>query len=133
LFPPFAALAQVPDASCTLEGQVVNAVTGEPVPKGHVKLFDMRYGLSAYATTTDSGGRFAFKNIAPATYHLDAERNGFLWSQYGSRGADRAGTPRALRANQELRDLVIRMTPQAVSWEESWMKRVNHWPALPFR
>ena len=94
----FAARAQDPNASGSIEGQVVNALTGEPVAKAHVKLFDMRDGMSAYAATTDSGGRFALRNIAPATYHLDAQRNGFLWSQYGSRAANRPGTPLALKA-----------------------------------
>jgi uncharacterized protein (DUF2141 family) len=110
----FVAFAQDPNASCAIQGQVVNALTGEPVAKAHVRLFDMRDRMGGYTATTDSDGRFALRNIAPATYHLDAERNGFLWSQYGSRGANRAGTPLALRPSQELRDLVIRMTPQAV-------------------
>ncbi len=105
-----AALAQDPNAACTIQGQVVNALTGEPLAKVHVKLGDVREGGNTNASTTDSSGHFALRNLVPGTYQLYARRNGFLDSQYGPRG----GTPLALRAGQELRDLVIRMTPQGV-------------------
>jgi len=39
-----AALAQAPNSACTIEGQVVNALTGEPLAKAHIKLGDVREG-----------------------------------------------------------------------------------------
>jgi hypothetical protein len=114
LFSAFAALAQDPNAACTIEGQVVNALTGEPLAKARVKLREIRQGGHVYSISTDSGGAFVLRSVTAATYYLSAEHNGYLVGLYGSRRVVGAGTPLALKPGQEMRELVIRLTPQGV-------------------
>src|ERR1035438_6508275 len=52
--------------------------------------------------------------IAPGKYRLAAERNGFIATQYGSRGPGKAGTLLTLEAGQKSSDLNMRLTPHGV-------------------
>src|ERR1039458_7328306 len=106
-----------PDDSCAVSGQVSNAATGEPVRRALVSL--RRIAMSPGVTTiqatqtvaTDTEGRFAMAGIAPGKYWLGAERNGFLPTQYGSRGPGKSGTLLTLEAGQKSSDLAMRLTP----------------------
>jgi hypothetical protein len=121
LWLPLALAAQTkPDDSCTVSGQVSNATTGEPVRRALVSLrrVDMSPGVTTIQATqtvaTDAEGRFAMAGIAPGKYRLAAERNGFIATQYGSRGPGKAGALLTLEAGQKSSDLVLRLTPQGV-------------------
>src|ERR1035438_4350334 len=118
---PLALAAQTkPDDSCAISGQVSNAATGEPVRRALVSLrrIDMSPGVTTIQATqtvaTDAEGRFAMAGIAPAKYWLGAERNGFLATQYGSRGPGKSGTLLTLEAGQKSSDLAMRLTPHGV-------------------
>jgi protocatechuate 3,4-dioxygenase beta subunit len=64
--------------------------------------------------STDGAGRFAMAGIAPGKYRLSAERNGFIVTQYGSRGPGKAGTLLTLEPGQNSSDLAMRLTPHGV-------------------
>jgi protocatechuate 3,4-dioxygenase beta subunit len=101
--------------ACTIEGRVVNAVTGQPLGKAEIVLW--RLGASAdqrYTTTTAAGGRFAMQDIEPAKYLLRVSKRGYAHLQYGARGAGKPGAALSLDPGQHLSDLVLRMSPQAV-------------------
>ena len=68
----------------------------------------------ATRAATDAAGRFAIAGIAPGKYRLSAERNGFLTTQYGSRGPNKAGTLLTLEPGQKSSDLAMRLTPHGV-------------------
>jgi protocatechuate 3,4-dioxygenase beta subunit len=70
--------------------------------------------VASYSTVTDSGGRFAMKDLEPGRYRLSANRTGFVNGEYGSRGPMRPGTVIALARGQALTDLKFGLTPQAV-------------------
>src|SRR5438067_4293125 len=79
LFPAHSSSAQsLPPSSsgpCTLQGSVVDAVSGQPVPHALVKL---SAAAAARATLTDSAGRFQFEALPAGPFTLEAEKPGFL-------------------------------------------------------
>jgi Carboxypeptidase regulatory-like domain len=97
--------AQPPvEDKCSIEGQVVNAQTGDPLKKAHVRLFsgDGRQN-NTYSAVTDGGGHFIIQEIEPGNYMLFGEHNGFSQAQYS--------TPLALGAGQRMRDVNFRLVP----------------------
>ena len=63
------------DAQTTLEGQVTDAETGEPILFGTVALY--RGGNLVTGTQTDFDGNYSFNNIDPGTYDLEVSYVGF--------------------------------------------------------
>jgi hypothetical protein len=110
----------------SVQGQVVNAQTGEPIRKAQVTLRPVggggqpgggqqvgpAQGMQGLAATTDGGGNFAFPSLDAGRYRLSADRAGFVAAEY----AAKAGTPAGitLSAGQKLTSASIRLTPQAV-------------------
>jgi protocatechuate 3,4-dioxygenase beta subunit len=119
---PLALAAQTkPDDSCSVSGQVSNAVTGEPVRRAIVSLrrIEMSPGVtniqvSNNTASTDATGQFAITGIAPGKYRLSAERSGFIVTQYGARGPNKPGTLLTLEPGQKSSNLAMRLTPQGV-------------------
>src|SRR5690348_14746766 len=73
-----------PEDRCTVEGQVANSLTGDPVRKARVTLRGMGGpNRSGYSVVTDAGGHFIFREVDPGQYYLFAARNGFVGSEYG--------------------------------------------------
>jgi len=107
--------ASSPAATCRVEGVVVSAGRSEPLKRAQVFLFqiDKPMGMS-YSTSSGADGRFGMADIEPGAYYLSASRRGFIRAQYGARRPGSPGTTLALERGQSIRDLVIRMVPQAV-------------------
>ncbi len=101
--------------TCTVEGRVAGAIKGEPVRKAILLLSQTGVPQGQrYSTTTGSGGSFAMQDIEPGKYRLMVMKGGYAPMQYGSRSPGRAGITLSLDPGQHIRDLVIRLTPQAV-------------------
>jgi hypothetical protein len=116
-----AALAQTPaqtPAKASMEGQVVNAVTGEPLRKATVvaRSIDSRRAQTPYGAQTDGGGNFVLRGLDAGAYRLSAERTGFVRTDFGRSGAGRSASSGAIvvEDGQKVTDLVIKMSPQAV-------------------
>ncbi|HSW50688.1 MAG TPA: carboxypeptidase regulatory-like domain-containing protein, partial [Bryobacteraceae bacterium] len=103
-----------PKKLCKLEGRVVNARTGEPVPRVSLSLTGMTQNASARSGRSDNDGRFLIENIPPGSYRLMGDRVGFLREGYGSRTPGGTGAPLNLSEGQHLKDLDFRLTPQGV-------------------
>jgi protocatechuate 3,4-dioxygenase beta subunit len=104
-----------PEDLCTIEGQAVNALTGEPLKKAQIAMNNLGGHTNATpGAITDATGRFVIENIDPGGYNVSADRNGFVRFQYGARGTGRPGTPLTLSPGQRTRDLVFRLVPQGV-------------------
>ena len=82
---------------------MVNALTGEPLRKAQVVLEE---GNTRYTVISGNDGKFRFEGIAPGEYHPAGQRQGFLdfddaeWF--------------AIEQGGHVKDLAIKMTPQAV-------------------
>lgn len=109
-----------PEEAAAIEGQVVNAATGEPLKRATVTLRRVSSSSSApdaprgYTATTDASGRFAIAGVAPGEYRLSARRNGFVDADYGSRDFLGSGETVTLKSRQRLGDILFRMTPHGV-------------------
>ena len=89
----------------------MKATTGEPLKKAWVTLGKLEGRQPPYATSTDSSGRFALKEVEPGHYRLWVERSGYVRQEYGQRGVHRAGTILTLESGQSLRDIILRLVP----------------------
>jgi hypothetical protein len=97
----------------TLQGQVLNLVTGEPVRKGSLTLQPESGGTNLKAVT-DNEGKFTIENIDPGRFTLAGERQGFVKQNYGARRPEGPGTTIELKTSQTLKDVVLKLTPQGV-------------------
>ena len=103
-----------PDALATIEGRVVQGVTGDPLPKAHVTLeLSGEKHDSALVATTDPSGRFRFADIQPGVYELSAEKTGFLEGHYGEVKPGGEQTLLRIKAGDRLDDLTVRLFPAA--------------------
>jgi hypothetical protein len=95
----------------SLSGIVTNSLTGEPLAHAHVRLdlFTQQKG-SRYGAMTTADGRFSIKAIAPGHYQMTADRRGYQPVS----GQDTTNQNIELKAGEEVTDLVIRLTPDAV-------------------
>ena len=115
--PPPAAAPDSAQKNARVEGTIFS-LNGEVVRKATVRLqggaFQPGQLPVNYSESTDSGGKFSFEEIAPGRYTLSAEKAGFVTARYGARSNSAAGTQLNLAAGTELKDLIIKMTPQGV-------------------
>ena len=114
-----ASLAQsIPPSS--VEGRVVNAVTGEPVGAAAVtKRLSPAGPLRAAApgsppfeinTSVDAQGRFAFQRVVAGSYEITVQSSRFVKLAPGS-PTQPLRFPIMVGENQQLKDFVVRLTP----------------------
>jgi len=101
-------------AAESIAGQVVHAITGNPLKR--VTLTATRVdGKGEPATTqVDENGQFVFENLAPGGYLLSGERNNFERQVHGSRSNPNTGTVLSVKDGQPITGLVFRLFPIAV-------------------
>src|SRR5947208_10202435 len=108
-------------ATATIEGFVVRAGTNEPISRARLTILRMT-GPNGVAlpvgprqsiptVTTDSQGHFIMKDLAPGSYSVTAERNGFARQAYGERAPGKPGAPVNVVAGQTLKDVVFHLLP----------------------
>jgi 5-hydroxyisourate hydrolase-like protein (transthyretin family) len=124
--PPRPPVAQAPPAPLTppapgrggIEGQVVNLATGMPLKRVNVRLVGIgrqQAGMpNMFAKESDDQGRFAFTGLSAGRYQITAERSGYLRQNYGARKYSTGGTPLVLGADQNVRDILFKLSPQSV-------------------
>ncbi len=101
--------------TCRIEGQVVNAATGESVKKAEVVLISAGGGQNQrYTAITTAGGRFAIEDIESGRYRLMAIRSGYARLEYGARATARPGVTLSLDPGQDVSGILFRIAPQAV-------------------
>lgn len=111
-----------PEQKCIVEGHVTNAQTGEPLKKAMIRLISASSspktsrtgGGQGYATSSEADGGFRFDNVEPGDYTLSADRTGYLPASYGAKGARTPGKILTLSPAQQLTNLNVPLTRQAV-------------------
>jgi Carboxypeptidase regulatory-like domain len=96
-----------------VEGSVINKLSGGPIKSAHViynRVSPAADGLPI-SVDTDPGGNFSL-HLAPGTYRLWVERNGFARQMYGALSPVGEGTTLTLAAGQQLSQVIFRLVPQ---------------------
>ncbi len=109
--------AQPPRAEGSLEGRVVEAGSSEPLKYASVVLRNMSgpmmtsSGLRENVAEADEEGRFAFPDLEPGSYSIQARRPGFV--AVGAVGpAGIMGELLIVGEGQRIADYVLRMSPR---------------------
>ncbi len=109
-----------PEDLASISGQVLNAVTGEPIRRASITVMrgdpapgELGPPLS-YSTSSDASGQFTMKDVEPGKYRMTAQRNGFVSLAYGARAPMRPGTTLSVSRAQHITELTLKMTPHAV-------------------
>ena len=114
----------VPPKKIHVEGTVIS-LGGEAVKKASVRLMAIDFtGVqaasapaqqSSFIATTDDLGKFAIDGPAAGQYTLIATKTGYIMGYYGARaGASSSGATLTLDEGQQMADLQIKLTPQAI-------------------
>jgi hypothetical protein len=95
-----------------VEGRVVDSLRGEAVRKATVILraHDPDQGIS-FADETGGDGRFSIDDVEPGEYAIFAERPGYSFQSNGATGAP---PPSVKVEKDQVKDVVIRLTPLGV-------------------
>jgi hypothetical protein len=88
----------------TVEGRVVNSVTGQPVKRAMVVL----HGAETYLCRTDGEGRFTVKGVAAGRYQAEATHDGYQ--------AKPQDSPLTFEAGQHATGVELRLIPLGVIW-----------------
>jgi len=105
------------DKKCTLEGQVLNAITETPLKRATVTVtaaWHVGLPRRSFTVSTDDQGAFTIKNLDPGTYGLEASRSGYVSQQYGARSPSAQGTPLQLTPAQAPPRLTMKLMPEAM-------------------
>ena len=104
-----------------IEGVVVRAGTGEPLPNARVTLIRATESAAAAPSSgttsgaepavTDRSGRFAFRNVEPGSYRIAVARNGYARQEYGQRVFGGQGRVLTVAADQHVETITIGLTP----------------------
>jgi protocatechuate 3,4-dioxygenase beta subunit len=103
-----------PEDLASIQGQVFNAATGEPLKKATVSLRGLSGRGQPTSAVSDAAGQFSFTGVEPGRYRLFAERNGFVRQEYGARAPERPGSAINLDKAQRMTSVSLRLAPQAV-------------------
>jgi protocatechuate 3,4-dioxygenase beta subunit len=111
------ALAQTPDVDhgdkCSVEGTVINSVSGEPVKKAAVTLSPMRQGTSPYTTITDAAGHFLIDEVDAGRFRLTAYRSGYI-EPSSPHGNPKYSDAFTLEKGQKMKEIALNLVPQGV-------------------
>ncbi|HWE52736.1 MAG TPA: carboxypeptidase regulatory-like domain-containing protein [Bryobacteraceae bacterium] len=107
--------AQQLPADCGADGTVVNALTGQPLPRANVT----PNTTNGSGTSTDAEGKWVISNITCGPVIFSAEKDGFIQNIYGRPAASlpTAGAttkPVTLTSSSTAHDLKIELMPEAV-------------------
>ena len=108
LFALLLAQAPAPPGQASVEGTVVNGVSGAPIGNATLVLEGIAPAIAGVSlrAETDATGAFALRNIGPGKYRLRAHRAGFVDGAYGA--------PLDLQPDMAMKDVTFKLMPQGV-------------------
>jgi protocatechuate 3,4-dioxygenase beta subunit len=104
----------------TMEGHIVNALSGTPLRKATINLSRQNNGPLAagargnYSATTDASGHYSIAGIEPGSYRINVDHTGFLNMAYNARRPGGPGTALDLARAQKMTGVDFRLTPHGV-------------------
>lgn len=79
----------------------------QPARRTRVTITEASRAIPGRTTTTDDGGAFAFRELPPGRFTVQAFKDAYLRASYGASRPDRAGTPVVVTNGQVLDGLII--------------------------
>jgi hypothetical protein len=113
----FRAHGQGPPAKgggASIEGVVVKATTGGPLPMAWVSLRLAGGGKETLSASTGSDGRFVLREIPAGHYLLWARADGYITAEYGQHEFNQPGSVLVLDSDSHETNIVFRLVPAAV-------------------
>jgi hypothetical protein len=104
----------------SMEGKVVNALSGTPLRKATVNINRQNGGPMAagsrsnYSASTDNSGHYSITGIEPGSYRINVDHTGFLNMAYNARRPGGPGTALDLARAQKMTGVDFRLTPHGV-------------------
>jgi hypothetical protein len=93
----------------SIEGVIVDLVSGVPVPKVTLDLQMADNSSVRYPGVTTADGKFVFRGVVPGRYSLVAMRTGYVRAQYGQRGPNSNASTLTVTAGQRITDVRLSM------------------------
>ena len=100
-------------ATAVVAGVVVKDGTTEPVRRAEVTLNNTDRSVGR-TFTTDTDGRFVFRDLPAGRYTLQAQKTAWITSSYGAKTPGRPGVPLVVAAGAQVVDVVLGMAKGAV-------------------
>jgi len=75
-----------PAGTGSIRGRIVDAQSGLPVARAHVRLLPLGGGSAPAQVTTDDTGTFSFQTLAAGSYIVDVDRTSYLHARYPEPG-----------------------------------------------
>ena len=107
--------AQAPAKTSSIEGRVVNAVSGDPVRKAVLNLY--RTGgksTEPVVAAPDANGNFAYRDLEPGGYRLEAEGPGYLRLHYGAKSNAWPAAILRVTAGHPVTGILLKLAPNSV-------------------
>jgi len=104
-------LAQQPAGPFRIAGTVVSTVTGSPLGRARVTIFDTKNREKTRWMITAEDGRFTFDQLPPGKYALQGAKRGFVQSFYEEH--DEYSTAIVTGVGVDTENLVLRLPPDA--------------------
>ncbi len=98
----------------SIAGTVRSDSTGQPLRRAQVVLRSADASGSSLAQITDDKGKFAFPKVAPGTYSVTVQRDGYLKQTAGRIGAYKMPPIFLIQPGQDVGSLDFRMVPTGV-------------------
>jgi len=104
----------VEEKKASMEGTVVDAVSGKPLKDVSLMLMGATGAGSPNAATTDEAGHFVLKNLEAGGYMLLATHPRYARQMYGSRNGLMGGTRLTIAAGQALKEIIFKLQPNSI-------------------
>lgn len=103
--------AALPQAGYEISGTLVDAVSGQPLPKARVAISPVSEGDNFTTILTAEDGRFQFGNLTPGKYTLTAQARGYLLQSFNQH--DQYSSSIVVGPHLDSHNLLFRLPPES--------------------
>jgi len=98
--------------SASVDGTVLRLGTNNPLAETQILLSRVGGTLrDSRITTSDNNGEFRFSDLAPGSYRLFFEHEGYVRAEYGQRTLGKTGVPLEVAAGRNVSGLTLTLAP----------------------
>jgi len=106
--------AAVPPPPASMQGVVLDSVTGRPIAGATVQIHGTGNLEGQFTADTRDDGAFFYRNLPPGRYVIEAARGGYIPNRFGKQEDPYTAPTHELTSGQTLSGIRITLTPGAV-------------------